>query len=87
MLDAVDIQDVLFEIESEQHPIITTTRGAQSEEFVCEGLAEPARVMSEGPGDEFDDRGGGFFGELAEPLQRRTGDFDLPSSRITRPIL
>lgn len=74
----MNVQDVLFNIEREQHAVVAPACCAQSQEFIRQRLAEPVRIVGQSSSDEFDDRGGSFLGQLAEALQRGTGDFDFP---------
>lgn len=74
----MNVQNVLFDIEGEQHAVVTTACGAQSQESIRQRLAEPLRIIGQRSGDEFDDRGGSLLGQLAESLQRGTGDLDFP---------
>ena len=61
VFDAVDIEGVLFDIEGEQHAVVTTAGGAQAQEFIGEGLTEPAGIIGQDTGDEFDDSGGSLL--------------------------
>ncbi|BCW57268.1 hypothetical protein J2790_003025 [Paenarthrobacter nicotinovorans] len=61
MFDAVDKKDMFFKVQSEEHPIIASPSGAESEEFVRQRLAEPMRILRQGSGDELNDRGSGLF--------------------------
>lgn len=61
MVDAVDIKYVLFDVQSEQHPVVTSTSGAKTEKFIRQWLAKPVRIPGEGSGDKFNDCGSGFF--------------------------
>ena len=83
VFDAVDVQNVLFDIEGEQHPVVTTPCGAQTEQFVGQGLAQPIGILGKCTGDEFDDRGGRLLGQPSETLQCRAGDLNLPR-RVAR---
>lgn len=78
MFDAMNVQDVFFIIQSEQHAVISAACRAQTEKFIREGLAEPVRVIGQNPGNEFDDRGGSLLWQLSKSLQGGTGDFDFP---------
>lgn len=52
---AVGIQDVLFDIEGEEHPVVASACGAESEQFAREGLAQPVRIIGQDASDEFDE--------------------------------
>jgi hypothetical protein len=56
VFDAVDVQDVLFDVEGEQHPIVTAACGAQAEEFVRQRFTQSVRAIGQDASDEFDDR-------------------------------
>lgn len=61
MFNAMNVQDAFFNVEGEQHAVVTTACRAQSQEFIGEGLAEPMRIIGQSSGDEFDDCGGSLF--------------------------
>lgn len=84
MFDAMNVQDVLFDVEGEQHAVVTTACCVQSQELIRQRLAEPVRIVGQSPGDEFDDCGGHLLGQLAESLQCGTSNFDFPAVPIVR---
>ena len=84
MFNAMYVQGAFFDVEGEQHAVITTACCAQSQEFIGEGFAEPMRIIGQSSGDEFDDRCRNLLWQLTESLQRRTGDFDLRWTLIVR---
>ena len=68
VFDAVDVQDVVFNAEGEQHAIVAAPRRTQAEQLIREWFAQPAGVVGQRAGDEFNDRYCRLLGKPAETL-------------------
>jgi hypothetical protein len=55
-LDPVDVHDIIFDVEDEQHAVVTTTCNAQSEPFVGHGFPDCPEVGEGLPGNTITDR-------------------------------
>lgn len=85
VFDAVDVQDVVFNVEGEQHAIVAAPCRSQAKQFIREGFAQPTGIVGQRAGDEFNDRCCWLPGKPAGTPQGRTRDFDLPP--LPRPLV
>jgi len=76
VVDGDDEDGVLVVIDAQQDPIVAATRASIGSQLSAERLAQPVRVVSQGAGDEFDDRRGDLVWETIEVTPRGSVDFN-----------
>lgn len=56
VVDAVDVQDVVYNVEGEQHAIVAAPCRRQADQLIREGFAQPTGIVGQRAGDEFNER-------------------------------
>lgn len=62
----MDVQDVVYNVEGEQHAIVAAPYRRQADQLIREGFAQPTGIVGQRAGDEFND---GCCSPLRKPAE------------------